>query len=124
MREAEFACRDAWMKMENEGLGIGTLRMWAREDNRQGYQELIKNELLPRILSMCNNDGKIQPGDVSDLMTIMYKDQFICIYEKPETWYNFSKVKHRWTHTEPVAIRKEISNRVYQEFKEVQLKYL
>jgi hypothetical protein len=33
-REASFACRDAWMKMNNEGLGIGTLRMWAREDNR------------------------------------------------------------------------------------------
>ena len=73
---------------------------------------------------MCSNDGKVQPGDVSDLMSIMYRDQFVCIAEKPETWYLFNKMKHRWTHTETVAIRKEISNRVYNEFKDVHLIYL
>jgi hypothetical protein len=118
-REAEHACHDEWRKMSNEGLGIGTLRMWAREDNYSGYKELIKDELFPRILSMCRNDGKVMPGDVSDMMTIMYRDQFICINEKPEVWYRFSKDHHRWIKTEPVIIRREISTKVYSEFKDV-----
>jgi hypothetical protein len=118
-READGACRAEWAKMDNQGLGIGTLRMWAREDNYSGYKELIKDELFPRILSMCRNDGKVMPGDVADLMTIMYRDQFICINEKPEIWYRFSKIHHRWIKTEPVVIRREISTKVYQEFKDV-----
>lgn len=123
-READSACREEWTKMSNQGLGIGTLRMWAREDNYNGYKELIKDELFPRILSMCRNDGKVMPGDVSDLMTIMYRDQFICINEKPEIWYRFSKMHHRWIKTEPVVIRREISTKVYQEFKDVHQYYI
>ena len=119
-REAEHACKSAWMTMQDQGLGIGTLRMWAREDNRDGYQELIKNELFPKILRMCTADnGKLQPGDISELMAIMYRDQYVCIYEKPETWFRFSKHHHRWISTEPVTIRKEISGNVYSEFKDV-----
>lgn len=123
-REAEYACKDEWAKMSNEGLGIGTLRMWAREDNYAGYKELIKNELFPKILGMCRNDGKIMAGDVADLMTIMYKDQYICIAEKPEIWYRFSKDHHRWLRTEAVIIRKEISTKVYSEFKDVHQHYI
>lgn len=123
-REAEDACRAAWAKMGNEGLGIGTLRMWAKEDNYDGYKQLIKNETFPRILRMCSNGGKPMPGDVADLMAVMYKDHFICINEKPEIWYRFSKMHHRWMRTEPVIIRREISTRVYDEFKNVQQYYI
>lgn len=123
-KEATYACRREWSKMKDEGLGIGTLRMWAREDNYTGYKELIKDELFPKILGMCRNDGKIIPADVAELMTIMYRDQFVCILEKPETWYHFSKDHHRWVKAEPVTIRSEIRTKVYEEFKEVHHYYI
>jgi hypothetical protein len=123
-REAEKACKDTWTTMKDEGLGVGTLRMWAREDNREGYKELIKDELFPRILGMCRNEGKIKEADVAELMSIMYRDQFVCVKEKPELWYRFASEFHKWMPTEPVLLRSEISTKVYVEFKRVHEYYI
>ena len=124
-KEATFACRSAWTTMANEGLGIGTLRMWAKKDNNKAYQELIKDDLFPKILRMCGGEKVIvQPNDVAKLMATMYRDKYVCLSEKPEVWYGFSQPLQRWIQVDPVQIRKMITTEVFREFNDVHVHFM
>ncbi|KAG1656968.1 hypothetical protein FOA52_004354 [Chlamydomonas sp. UWO 241] len=39
------ACTRLWNRMREGGLGIGTLHMWAKQDNPEGYVDVIKLDL-------------------------------------------------------------------------------
>lgn len=105
----EGICEDEWENMDNEGLGKGTLYMWAKEDNPQKFKEITKNDLRKLMytsLSMTHHD-------IAKVIFEMNKDQFK--YSKNKSWYQFKN--HRWHEiNDGIHLRKKFSSQVLNEY--------
>ena len=55
--EAEDACTEFWDNMCDDGLGMGSLKMWAREDNLSKYEEIIRRDIAGMILRASKDKG-------------------------------------------------------------------
>ena len=73
--------------MDNDGLGMGTLYMWAKEDNYGKYKEITSNDLRKYLLKGLSGTHT----DVAYLMYQMFKDEFV--YAKKKVWYQFRNHK-------------------------------
>ena len=102
-------CEYLWDNMESNGLGVGTLYMWAKEDNYGKYKELTVNnlrKLLLKSLSSAHND-------IAKVLHSLYKDEFI--YGKSKCWYQFRN--HRWIRiNDGINLRLKISNELVNEY--------
>ena len=109
--EAESECIKMWDEMHDEGLGIGSLRYWVKEDNVSKYHEILKEESRSAIMESIEktiNTGevkldnalremKIQPYDVAKVLHAMCRHEYICVSERPGKYglyYHFAN--HRW----------------------------
>ena len=54
--EAEDACRDQWYIMTEDTLGQGSLRMWAKHDNLEAYNNIRSNEIQDLLLSSIKSN--------------------------------------------------------------------
>jgi len=88
----EDSVRKHFRKFESreDGYNIGTLKIWAREDNPGGYQKitsLLIKDLFFKGLT-CTH------VDLARVIKEMYKDQFKCTNIEKQVWYEFRN--HRW----------------------------
>jgi P4 family phage/plasmid primase-like protien len=106
-------CEDEWDRMKNEGLGIGTLRMWARKDNSKMYEQ-IKQEDVEAVLESCLNKGHT---NISTYIHAKYRDEFICADANSGDWYQF--IGHRWKRIQNGwALRDRIANEIGFDFQD------
>lgn len=107
----EGECEKEWCDMENEGLGMGTLFMWAREDNLAKY-----NQLSSENLRKCMADSlTLEPNDIAKVVYHMYKHDFVCFNAKKNYWYQFKD--HRWIEIDDsVDLKKKFSTEVVNEY--------
>ena len=104
-------CEQVWPYMDNQGLGLGTLYMWAKDDSPTEYEELTKNELRKYIQKSLG----CAPFDIGVMMYQMFKDEFVCANIKKKVWYYFNN--HRWKQIdEGIELKKRISTIVLNEF--------
>lgn len=104
-------CEEEWDKMKSDGLGLGTLRMWAQKDNPKLYDE-IKMEDIYRVLEKCLNKGHT---NISEYVYTKYRDEFVCAGIGGGDWYQY--VGHRWRRIENGwALRNRISTDVGYDF--------
>jgi P4 family phage/plasmid primase-like protien len=111
-REGE--CEKIWDYMRQDGgcLGIGTLHMWAKEDNADGYREHIRNGLFDLIRTAKSKTHY----DVARVVYMMYRHQFV--YGGCRSWYEFKN--HRWHHIEDAyTLKKKLPTEVATEFMNV-----
>lgn len=99
-------CENLWYTMRNEGLQIGTLCKWAKEDNPIEYAKLIKqtqNALLDRSLSGTHSD-------IAKAAHMMFKDKYVCgTFNKSPLWFEFRG--NRWVCIQSAyTFRLDISN--------------
>lgn len=89
----EGECAQVWNCMRTDGLGIGTLCMWAKNDNPSKYLDVVNNDLT----SLFKRIAVKNPTDTDFSMIIkrMYYHQFRCTSTAHKTWYQFKD--HRWT---------------------------
>lgn len=83
-------CEKVWNKMRDNGLGIGSLHMWAKKDNLVAYQEIMKTDLrtlLYQSMSTTHND-------IARVVYQLFQHEFVCSSIKHRTWYEFRN--HRW----------------------------
>lgn len=85
-------CEEKWsqMKVDPNGLKIGSLHRWAKQDNPEEYKKIVKkglNELLNKSLS-----GSTQ--SIAKVLHYLYKDEFVCSCTKTNSWYRFQN--HKW----------------------------
>lgn len=103
----EGGCRTEWVSMSNEGLGLGSLCRWAKQDNIVEFTRISsKNlkQLLIASLSMTHTD-------IGRVIYHEFKNEFVCSALRKQEWYQFKN--HRWRRTDSaVALRKYISNSV------------
>jgi P4 family phage/plasmid primase-like protien len=93
------------------GLGIGTLYMWARQDNPTRYNEILRRDL--RRLIYDSKSGT--HTDVARVVHHMYQYEYVCASIKTRCWYEYRN--HRWHPSDSAcSLRVRMSNEVWKEY--------
>jgi P4 family phage/plasmid primase-like protien len=107
----EGECEKVWNYMKDDGLGLGTLHMWAKKDNLNQYKALIKKDLSNLIFRSKNETHH----DIANVIYFMYKYDYVCISIKHNAWYEFRN--HRWVICDSGhGLRCKISTDVCKEY--------
>ena len=121
-RDSQYAhsckeeCTELWEDMHDEGLGIGSLKLWAREDNPKMYEKVQAEDLWKPVMNACKG-GKGSSFDVATIMKIMYKDDFICVSVKDDKWFYYDKDLNRWCMDDKgIRLKEKISTEVWERF--------
>lgn len=69
---------------------IGTLRHWAKTDNKKDFYELIK-QFNDKIFGQAESGKHV---DIAQVVYELYKDRFVCIDINKKKWLEFQD--HRW----------------------------
>ena len=83
-------CEKLWLGFKYEGLSIGSLYRWAKEDNPNAYSDFLLNELDDIIKSSLDNTSY----SVAKVFYEFNKYQYICTSISKKKWYEFKQ--HRW----------------------------
>ena len=86
----EGECEQLWLKFKYEGLSIGSLYRWARDDNPSAYADFLLRELDELLKKSLNNTSY----SVANVFYESYKYQYVCTSIKNKKWYEFKN--HRW----------------------------
>ena len=86
------SCRKVWDDARNEGLKIGSLRMWAKQDNPKEYEKII-DESVDILIREAESGTHY---DIAKVIYAIYNCEYVCTSIKHFTWYQFQKDKHRW----------------------------
>lgn len=106
-------CDEKWCTFEkrHNGLGIGTLRMWAQEDNAEQYAKIVRNNMLYFVSKAVTGTHT----DMANVVYHMYGHRFVCVSIKQGIWYEFKQ--HRWHLIEQAyTLRQLISTEVFRLF--------
>jgi P4 family phage/plasmid primase-like protien len=106
----EGECANMWNCMRSNGLGIGSLCMWAKHDNLKKYEEVVANDLtcLFKKIAVKNPTDT----DFGMILKRMYYHQFRCTSTARRTWYHFRN--HRWVSCDDgYPLRKLMSTDVF-----------
>jgi len=107
----EGECERHWDYMREDGLGIGTLHMWAKTDNPEMYKEIISKDLSELIKASLSKSHY----DIAKVVHHMYQHQYVCTSIKNKQWYEFKN--HRWNPCDGCyTLRSKISEEVYNEY--------
>ena len=117
----ELECREKWDEMHNEGLGMGSLKMWAKDDDPDKYREVLSKDIWTHITKACKN-GKGTSYDVAKVLHTMYKDEHICVSNKDNVWFYYDKELHRWIRDDKgITLKRKISTELYREFSKLNI---
>jgi P4 family phage/plasmid primase-like protien len=112
-------CEKEWRSMDNDGLGLGTLYMWCREDNLVKFNEISKTNLRKCMMDSLS----LEANDIAKVVYHMFKHEFVCCSSRKNVWYQFKN--HRWIEIdESIELRKRLSNEVKNEYMELRKKIL
>jgi P4 family phage/plasmid primase-like protien len=108
---ASGVCKQEWDMMNNDGLGMGSLCRWAKEDNIVEFNKIMKTNLHKVMLDSLNATHH----DIAQVVYHMFKHQFVCASSKKSVWYHFKN--HRWKELDDaVELKKKISKDVINEY--------
>jgi P4 family phage/plasmid primase-like protien len=106
-------CEKFWNYMRQDGscLGIGTLHLWAKQDNPEKYAEIVQLQLRELIRQARSSTEY----DVAKVIEKLYSHQFI--YDsRNKLWYIFRN--HRWHLTDDgIALKRKLPTEVVDEFR-------
>jgi P4 family phage/plasmid primase-like protien len=104
-------CDRMWSYMRDDGLGIGTLYMWAKQDNMEGFVELQKTDMSNLVYRSTSETHH----DIAKVVYFIFKYDFVCCSIKNNFWYEFKN--HRWVNSDcGFALRSKISTDVVREY--------
>lgn len=104
-------CERVWPYMKRSGLGVGTLHMWAKNDNPQQYAEIIRKDLR-KLLSESRSGTH---NDVARVVHYMFQHEYVCTSIKHRAWFEFKN--HRWHQSDSAfSLRMKLSNEVWREY--------
>jgi P4 family phage/plasmid primase-like protien len=117
---ADSNCRVKWDEMSDEGLGIGSLKMWARQDNKEQYLKILKNDLRGQLEKVGYLGKAVKPYDIAEIMYKIYEHYHICVDITHDRWYFYCELEHRWSlDMKGCKLRENISTEVYTKFREL-----
>ena len=111
-------CEKLWNTFQFGNLGIGSLKMWAKEDNLESYNDIISKDITNYIIQ---NDGGTN-NEIAKLLHIMYGHEFVCCTFKNNIWFKFNGTI--WEDDDQgVTLRARISNEIVNEYLKIQKYY-
>lgn len=90
----EDECTKYWEFMKETGLGMGTMIMWAKQDNPDEYEKIMAKSMH----SCMVNSGSGTDYDIALVIHKKFRQDYICASIKNKAWYEFKK--HRWNRCE------------------------
>ena len=111
----ESSCIFEWGKMEErkDGVTIGTLHYYAKNDSSEAYKEFLNEKTESRILDALNGSH----SDFAKLLKEEYQNEFVCASIVNKTWYQFRD--HHWEEIEEgIFLRQRISDDIVKKFSE------
>ena len=104
-------CERLWNTMKEDGLGIGSLHMWAKQDNKEAYDKIIEKDLFNLISSSSSKTHH----DIAKVVYYLYKYEFACASIKHNYWFEFKN--HRWIPCDCAnTLRLHLSNEVVKKY--------
>jgi P4 family phage/plasmid primase-like protien len=85
-------CENLWSHMAHreDGLGLGSLRQWAKQDNPHVYDNIVKECVSGRVQAAISG----LHHDVAMVAKGLYFDRFVCSSVKNNSWFHFDH--HKW----------------------------
>ena len=109
-RSAE-RCTHLWENMYNEGLGIGSLYLWAKEDSLEKFNQIKSRNLRIYLMKSLN----MTHFDIANVVFHKYKHEFVCSSSKKKSWFQFKN--HRWHSLDDnVELKRRISTDIVNEY--------
>ena len=91
-------CHSMWEYMRTCGLGMGSLCMWAKNDDPEQYKQIVSED-ISSLMNKIANDDKPTDHDIANIIKRMYSHMFCCAsMGKEKKWYEFRD--HRWVSCE------------------------
>tara|TARA_Y100000389_G_scaffold204972_1_gene261447 strand:+ start:7227 stop:9959 length:2733 start_codon:yes stop_codon:yes gene_type:complete len=133
---ARGECESEWNKMRQNGLGIGTLHMWAKKDNEKAYFEILRDDLEYFITKTVLKNtqcvsGKKQSQKLSQAcvvnhivttLKLKYGHYFICSNYEKRQWHEFAD--NRWIKDDQdVSLKRKIREELHTDYMNVSNKY-
>lgn len=112
-------CDKAWryMKVSN-GLGMGTLRIWAKMDNPEAYAVISSSDIQQLIYESSTRTHH----DIAKVIHYMFQYDFVCASLKHRCWFEFKN--HRWHISDGgLGLRLRICTDVWKEYNKAVIKY-
>lgn len=107
----EKGCDKVWTRARDDGLGISSLRCWAKLDNFKKYSYIISSSVY-ELLKEAETGTEF---DISKVVFELYKDQYKCTSLTHDTWYEFQE--HRWVPIDKgYTLNQKLSEEVTKEF--------
>lgn len=114
----EGECEKRWNYMREDGLGIGTLNMWAKKDNPEQYAEVLKTDISNLIYNSRNETHY----DIAKVVHFMFKHEFVCASYKANYWYHYEG--NRWVPCESgYALSLKLSTDVFKRYSSAASEY-
>ena len=111
-------CDRLWNKMRESGLGVGSLHLWARTDNPEGYKELMKDDLK----NLMFVSRSMTHYDIAKVVHQMFQHDFVCGSYKNRVWYEFRN--HRWNSSDSgLGLRMRLSEDVWKAYRMEAIEY-
>jgi len=102
-------CERLWNNMR-EGLGIGSLHLWAKQDNPTEYIKFLNIQILPFIK---NCDGS--HNSVAAIAHKILRDRYVCASSTGKLWYFFNG--SLWQQDDQgIMVRHALSTSVREQF--------
>ena len=115
----EGECEKLWNNFKTEGLGIGSLFRWAKQDNLNAYTDFILEEFDDLLKSSLN-------GTSASIAEVFYRFNeyfYICTGPKKNSWYEF--IGHKWSFMEyPVSIINKLNDEFVNYYIRLQIAFL
>ena len=103
-------CSKLWSNMKRRNFSIGTLIMWAKEDNYEKYRS-INSTRLRSYIEIATNKTSYRSAEI---LYKMYKGKYVCVSKKNKGWFMFKD--HKWVSIEEgITLRKKISTSLFDE---------
>ncbi len=110
---ADGECENLWDQMKDEGLGIGSIRYWARMDNPEMYKKIIMNDINKMIEASIKTPTNY---DIASVLHRMFRYDYK--YSKEGVWYYFDN--HLWRRNEDgIMLRNKISTDLLEKYLQV-----
>ena len=111
-------CEKLWIKFKYEGLSIGSLYRWAKEDNPEAFS----NFLLDELNDILKNNIKNTSYAVAAVFFELNRYQYVCTSISKKKWYEY--IDNRWVPMDEAnAIIKKLNTELTNDYIKLAMAY-
>lgn len=109
-------CAKLWETMKYDGYQIGSLHLWAKQDNPKEYNEFRRKRVQESIQESLRHPSGGAHYDIAKVLYDSYNGQFaFTMSEKAKMWYEFQN--HRWESIENgISLRNKIPEELVDQY--------